>query len=69
MFTCVGLKEIHEWMTAPGHKNEVVMILVNDFSEDHDWGHISLIYNPIRELFGDMVFSPNDKQKNFPNRW
>ena len=64
-----GVKEIRDWLTAPGHESEVLIINVNDFSKDHDWGHIPLIQDPIKDLFGEMIFSPNDKQKYYPNRW
>ena len=68
MFT-VGIKEIRDWVTSPGHEEEVVIIMVNDEAKDFDWGHISLIQDPIRDGFREMLFSPSDKQKYFPERW
>ena len=56
-------------MNAIGNEREVVMINVNDLSEVRDKGHKSLIHDPIRKLFGNMTFSPKDKEKDFPNRW
>ena len=67
--TYIGIREVYDWVIAPGHEKEVVMIMINDFAKDHDWGHISLIHQPIRDFFGDIVFTPNDKEKYFPNRW
>lgn len=63
------MKEIHEWVTGAGRENEVIIIEINDFAKDHDWGHISLIHNPIKDMFGEMILSPNEKEKLFPDRW
>ena len=45
------------------------MVLVNDEGHSADWGHLDLIKKPIREIMGDILFTPADKEKYFPDTW
>ena len=53
----------------PGHKEQLVMVLINDEGKDKDWGHLDLIWNPVQDILGGILFTPLDKQKYFPDRW
>ena len=64
---CAGVQEIADWVG--GHEQQLVWVYVNDEGADHDWGHQELITAPVRELLGDLLFTPSDKEQLFPHSW
>jgi hypothetical protein len=64
-----GLQEIHDWLATPTNHAEVVMVHLNDESHSSDWGHTSLIQDPVPQIFGNLLFTPLDKKFLFPSRW
>ena len=64
-----GLQEIYDWVVTPGNQEEVIVVHINDESPSSDWGHISLIQDPVREIFGELLFTPENKKTLFPHRW
>jgi hypothetical protein len=64
-----GLQEIYDWVVAPGNEEEIVMVLINDERNSSDWGHIHLIQEPVPQIFGDLLFTPEDKKSLFLDQW
>lgn len=64
-----GLQEIQDWLTVQENTQEFVMVHINDESHSADWGHVQLIQDPVTEIFSDLLFTPEDKQTLFPDRW
>ena len=62
-----GVQEIANWVKY--HDRDLVTVMINDEAHDFDWDHLDLIRTPIKELFGDHLFTPADKKKYFPNSW
>lgn len=66
---CAGLVEIHDWLVADSHKEDFILLHINDEGQKLDWGHIELVQKPVQSIFGDVLFTPLDKKKDYPNRW
>lgn len=64
-----GLTEIHNWLMSPWNKEEFILLHINDEGRTADWDHIGLIQQPIKDTFGDILFTPVDKNNSFPSRW
>ena len=45
------------------------MVLINDERNSSDWGHIHLIQEPVPQIFGDLLFTPEDKKSLFLDQW
>ena len=69
MVTLTALQEIYDWMRLPNHREEVVIVYINDESNDSDWGHVALIQDPVANITRDILFTPKDKKAMFPDRW
>lgn len=69
MLCCAGLMEIHDWLVADSHKEDFVLLHINDEGQRMDWGHIDLVQQPVQAIFGDIIFTPLDKEKDYPHRW
>lgn len=61
--------EIHDWLVADVHKEDVILLHINDEGQRMDWGHIDLVQQPVQTIFGGVIFTPLDKGKYFPGRW
>ena len=66
---CAGLTEIHDWLAADAHKEDFILLHINDEGQRLDWGHVELVQQPVKSIFGDIIFTPLDKEKDFPHRW
>lgn len=62
-----AVQEIRDWLDMPGHKSELVMIMLNDVKYDFDWGHKTLIWNPLKTIFGDLLFTQSEMKQHFPS--
>lgn len=61
--------EIHDWLVADAHKEDFILLHINDEGQRMDWGHIGLVQQPVQTIFGNVIFTPLDKEKGFPGRW
>lgn len=64
-----GLAEICEWMQQSENKNEFVMVYINDEGHTADWNHTDLIWNASVTACPDILFTPSDKERLFPDSW
>lgn len=64
-----GLMEVHQWISAPENQNEVIYLHLNDEGAHADRNHQAIIQNLTRDIFGDLLFTPTDKNSNFPSSW
>ena len=61
--------EINDWLADAAHKEEFLLLHINDEGVKLDWGHIELVQQPVQAIFGKVIFTPLEKEKNFPSRW
>ena len=61
--------EINDWLEDAAHKEEFLLLHINDEGERLDWEHIELVQQPVQTIFGKVIFTPLEKEKNFPSRW
>ena len=64
-----AIQEINDWLAKPEHSNEFVLLYINDETSDSDWGKIRLIQEPVANITRDILFTPSDKKKSYPDRW
>ena len=64
-----GLTEIYDWLVSPWNKAEFILLHINDEGRKLDWNHLKLIEQPVRDIFKDLLFTPLDKERDFPSRW
>ena len=66
---CAAIQELHDWLVQPDHKSEVILIMIDDYAADKDWGRQDLIWGPIHDIMGDMILTQSLKKQHFPNSW
>ncbi|PRP80263.1 hypothetical protein PROFUN_12730 [Planoprotostelium fungivorum] len=63
-----GLTEIKEWLDLPENKEEFVFIH-HDEQKYFTWNQTELVEGPIRDIFGDMLFTPPELMHKYGGRW
>lgn len=62
-----SMVEIKQWMDKnPG---DVVIIYIDNDPDFLNWGKVNSLLNPIKSVFGNLTFTPKDKQQRYPNSW
>ena len=61
--------EIYSWLSQKEHKNEFILLHINDEGGKSDWNHIALIQKLIKNIFGNLMFTPLEKNTTFPKQW
>ncbi|KAL6059704.1 C-type lectin domain-containing protein [Balamuthia mandrillaris] len=61
-----AVREIAQWLAQPENQQEVLWFLFEDHAH-WTWGHDDLVNGVLEKYWGDVILSPADKKKFWPN--
>mmetsp|Transcript_8051 Transcript_8051/g.25247 ORF Transcript_8051/g.25247 Transcript_8051/m.25247 type:complete len:523 (+) Transcript_8051:2-1570(+) len=61
-----ALVEIRTWLERAENADEVLVIMLDDQEDLLEWHELHLVVQYIDQIWGDMVFTPADKQAGYP---
>jgi len=62
-------EEIQSWFLLPENNDEILIFMFDDQEDLLEWGKVQYILEGLSKYFANLILTPPEKQKYWPDRW